>query len=295
MPHKAATPGRTGLARLLGFFRLVHPFPSTLDAVAAAAIALIAGAEAFVAVRLALGMLGLQFAIGVANDLADASRDRVGRPDKPIPAGLVNPRHAVVALFVVSFAGLCAAGSVGVAALAVGTLGLADGLVYDLRLKGTAISWVPFALGVGLLPVYAWLGAAGALPPAFWGIVPLAFVAGATLALANSLADLERDLLAGAASVATALGRGHALVVSALALGLLQLAVVVSSATVGPLPAGLVAELTGATLGWLGLHLTASSSERARRLGWEVQAVGVVVMGAGWLATLGSAGLLVTG
>jgi 4-hydroxybenzoate polyprenyltransferase len=274
---------------------LVHPFPSTLDAVAAATIALIAGAEASVAVRLALGMLGLQFAIGAANDLADASRDRVGRPDKPIPAGLVNPHHAAAVLLVASVAGLWAAGSVGVAALVVGTVGLADGLIYDFRLKGTAISWVPFALGVGLLPVYAWLGAAGALPPVFWGIVPLAFVAGATLALANSLADLERDLLAGAASVATALGRGRALALSALALAILQLAVVVSSAVVGPLPAGLVAELAGAALGWLGLRLTASWSEPARRLGWEVQAVGVVVMGAGWLVALGSAGLLVAG
>jgi 4-hydroxybenzoate polyprenyltransferase len=274
---------------------LVHPFPSTLDAVAAATVALIAGAGASVAVRLALGMLGLQFAIGAANDLADASRDRVGRPDKPIPAGLVNPHHAVAVLLVASFAGLWAAGSVGVAALVVGTVGLADGLIYDFRLKGTAISWVPFALGVGLLPVYAWFGAAGVLPPIFWGIVPLAFVAGATLALANSLADLERDLLAGAASVATALGRGRALVGSAFTLGLLQLAVVTSSVVVGPLPASLAAELAGAALGWLGLRSAASPNERARRLGWEVQAVGVVVMGAGWLATLGSAGLLVTG
>ena len=276
-------------------FRLVHPFPSTLDAVAAATIALIAGAEASVAVRLALGMLGLQFAIGAANDLADAPRDRVSRPDKPIPAGLVNPRHAAAVLVVASSAGLCAAGSVGVAAFAVGVLGLADGLIYDIRLKGTAASWVPFALGVGLLPVYAWLGVAGTLPPAFWGIVPLAFVAGTTLALANALADLERDLLAGAASVATALGRGRALVGSAFTLGLLQLAVVTSSVVVGPLPASLAAELAGAALGWLGLRSAASPNERARRLGWEVQAVGVVVMGAGWLATLGSAGLLVTG
>jgi len=276
-------------------FRLVHPFPSTLDAVAAATIALIAGAETSVAVRLALGMLGLQFAIGAANDLADAPRDRVSRPDKPIPAGLVNPRQAVTVLLVASSAGLCVAASVGVAALAVGAVGLADGLIYDLRLKGTALSWVPFALGVGLLPMYAWIGAAGALPPAFWGIVPLAFVAGATLALANSLADLERDLLAGASSVATALGRGRALVGSAVALAFLQLAVATSTAVVGPLPAGLVAELAGAALGWLGLRLTASLNERARRLGWEVQAVGAVVMGAGWLATLGSAGLLATG
>jgi hypothetical protein len=95
--------------------------------------------------------------------------------------------------------------------------------------------------------------------------------------------------------VATALGRGRALVGSAVALAFLQLAVATSTAVVGPLPAGLVAELAGAALGWLGLRLTASLNERARRLGWEVQAVGVVVMGAGWLATLGSAGLLATG
>jgi hypothetical protein len=28
------------------------------------------------------------------------------------------------------------------------------------------------------------------------------------------------------------------------------------------------------------------------RVGWEVQAVGIVALGAGWLAALGSAGLL---
>ena len=38
---------------------------------------------------------------------------------------------------------------------------LGVGLLYDLRLRGTALSWFPFAVGIPLLPVYAWLGATG--------------------------------------------------------------------------------------------------------------------------------------
>jgi 4-hydroxybenzoate polyprenyltransferase len=272
--------------------RLVHPFPSALDAVATGAIALIAGAEVSVAARLAVGMLGLQFAIGAANDLADAPLDGLSRPRKPIPAGLVELRQARVVLLVAAIAGLSSAASVGSAPLAVGICGLADGLVYDLRLKGTVFAALPFAAGVALLPVYAWLGATGGLPAAFWGIVPMALLAGAVLAVANALADIERDRLAGVASVATILGRDRAIAADAAGLAFLQLAVVASSAASGPVGTALPAELAGLALGWVGLRLSASPNERVARLGWEVQAVGIVAIGAGWLAVLGSAGLL---
>ena len=36
-------------------------------------------------------MTAFQFAIGALNDLVDAPVDRIGKPDKPIPAGLVAP------------------------------------------------------------------------------------------------------------------------------------------------------------------------------------------------------------
>jgi len=80
---------------MVGFGHLVHPFPSTLDAVAAGAIALIAGANPSVAARLTFGMLGLQFAIGTVNDLADAPRDRLSRPrsrSRPAWSGRARPR-----------------------------------------------------------------------------------------------------------------------------------------------------------------------------------------------------------
>jgi 4-hydroxybenzoate polyprenyltransferase len=255
-------------------------------------IALMAGADGSVATRLAVGMLGLQFAIGTANDLADASRDRLSRPHKPIVAGLVEPRQAGAVFVVAAGVGLMAAASVGAAPLALGIVGLGDGLVYDLRLKGTALSWLPFAAGVALLPVYAWIGATGGLPAAFWGIVAMALLAGAVLAVANAVADIEHDRQAGAASVATILGRDRAIAVDAAGLVLLQTTVLVSSVATGLSGVALPVELAGIALSWLGLGLSAAPDEQVARLGWEVQAVAMVVMGAAWLAALGSAGRL---
>ena len=259
---------------------------------AAGLIAVIAGADGSVAARLAFGMLGLQFAIGTANDLADVPRDRLSRQHKPIPSGLVEPRQATAVFAIAAGLGLVLAGSVGAAPLVVGILGLTDGLVYDFRLKGTELSWLPFAVGVALLPVYAWTGATGGLPAAFWGIVAMALLAGAVLAVANALADIECDREAGAASVATILGRDRAIAVDAAGLVLLQLTVLISSGAAGFVGAALPVELAGVAVGWLGLGLSASPNEQLARLGWEVQAIAMVAMGAGWLGVLGSAGLL---
>ena len=71
-------------------------------------IALIAGADGSVAARLAVGMLALQFAIGTANDVADAPRDRLGRPHKPMVAGLVELRQAGAVFLVAAGIGLVA-------------------------------------------------------------------------------------------------------------------------------------------------------------------------------------------
>ena len=91
--------------------------------------------------------------------------------------------------------------------LAVVVLGI--GLAYDLFAKGTAASWVPFAVGIPILPVYGWLGATGSLPDLFRLLVPVAAVAGAALAIGNALVDVERDRAAGDRSVALVLGRGR--------------------------------------------------------------------------------------
>jgi hypothetical protein len=117
------------------------------------------------------------------------------------------------------------AASAGTASLLVAGIGLGAGLAYDLRLKGTRWSWLPYAVGIPLLPLFGWVGAVGSVPPAFAVLLPVAVVAGAALAVANALADLERDERAGTETVATILGTGRARRAGAL----LQAAVVVAA------------------------------------------------------------------
>ncbi len=87
---------------------------------------------------------------------------------------------------------------------------MAIGLAYDLRLKGTAWSWLPFAVGIPILPVFGWVGATGTLDPVFAILVPTAVIAGAALAIGNALVDIERDRAAGVSSIALALGQRNA-------------------------------------------------------------------------------------
>lgn len=277
---------------MIGLIRVVHPFPSVLDASAAAAIALIAGAGVGLALHLALGMLCLQFAIGAANDLADAPTDALVKPQKPIPAVLIS-RDAAKAIFAITASlGLALTASVSIAAFAVGAVGLADGLLYDLRLKGTPFGWVSFAAGVGLLPVYAWVGATGTLPVAAPWVVALAVAAGSALALANALSDLEMDRRSGATSIATILGLRRTIALNVTVLAIVAIVVGATSLTIRMAAAPATAELGGLMLAWLGVGLAGVASERWRHLVWEVQALGILALGVGWLAAMDSAGLL---
>jgi 4-hydroxybenzoate polyprenyltransferase len=272
--------------------RLVHPFPSALDAIAAGAVALVAGAVLDVSVRLGLGMLALQFAIGSANDLADADSDAAVKPWKPIPAGLVGRMTATTVCAAAAVLGLTLAASVSVGALVVAAVGLTDGLLYDLRLKATPIAWLPFAAGVGLLPLYAWLGARNSVPPAFAGVVAMSVLAGTTLALANAYSDLDRDRRSGVTSIAVYLGSRRTVTFNA---GLLLIVQIVAGATTiaaSGAPGLVAAEIVGCVLGWLGLALAAVDDNRLRPLVWELQAIGVALLGIAWLATLASAGAL---
>ena len=127
---------------------------------------------------------------------------------------LRSPRVVVVAAAVL---GLVLSAPSGAWTVALAVVVLAIGYGYDLVFKGTAWSWVPFAVGIPLLPVFGWLGAAGSLPSSFAVLLPVAVVAGTGLAIANARADLERDTAAGVDSVAVRLGSERAWTVEAAA------------------------------------------------------------------------------
>jgi 4-hydroxybenzoate polyprenyltransferase len=282
----------TSAARFGGLLRLVHPFPSLLDAAVTAAIAAIAGAGAGLVALLAGAMLLLQLGIGAANDWADAAADRTAQPGKPVPSGLVRRSAAARIAFVAAAAGLGLAALAGPAPLAVAAVGLGAGLAYDLRLKGTRWSWVPYAIGIPLLPVFAWLGATASLPAPFAVLVPIAMVAGAALAVANALADLERDRDAGTATVATSLGLHRARRTGAVLHGVVLTAALGSALAFGGDPAWIALASAGSVFVAGGLALGWNGGQAARRRAWEVQAVGVGIVAGGWLGALAAAGRL---
>ena len=273
-------------ARLAALVRLVHPFPSILDGLVVSAVALLAGGEVATAARLGTSMTFLQFAIGALNDIIDAPADAGRRPPKAIPAGLVTTTQARVVVVVCAIVGLGLAAAAGPAVLVVALAVLAVGFGYDAFAKGTPWSWLPFAVGIPLLPVYGWLGVAGALPRAFVVLLPMAFLAGAALAIANARSDLETDRRSGTRSVATALGStrswwtGAVLMAAATALGLLFM----RPSGWSPPTIGLVAAGTGVVAA--GLLLGRAEATDTRRRAWEVQALGAAIAATGWVAGL---------
>jgi 4-hydroxybenzoate polyprenyltransferase len=275
---------------LIGHVRLTHPFPSVLDGLVAGAAALAAGGDPPTAVRLCLSMVALQASVGSLNDAIDAPSDAGRKPGKPIPAGLVRPAAAKSIAAIAGVAGVVLAVPSGPATIALALGLLALGYAYDLWFKGTAWSWLPFALAIPLFPTYGWLGATGTLPPIWAVLLPTAVLAGTALALANATVDVERDRAAGLESVATRLGRGRS---RRLNLALLGAVWVLATATLwlaGQLvPWGLAVLVGGlaALGGWVTLG---ADDPRARERGWEAQAVGVALLAAGWLAAMVTGG-----
>jgi 4-hydroxybenzoate polyprenyltransferase len=257
------------------------------------AVALVAGATAPRAVILGVAMTALQVAIGSLNDLVDAPLDAGRKPGKPIPSGLVTTPAAwtlVVGGTVVGvvLSVLGAAPGAGVVLLGLAGLVLAIGFAYDLWAKGTPWSWLPFALGIPLLPVFGWYGASGSLPSWFAALVPTAAIAGSALAIANARADLERDADAGARSVAIRLGadrswRIHAVlwvVVVAIAIGWLVV--------LGSDARAVVAVGAAAALVLVGVVVGRQGSPARRERAWEIESIAGVALAVTWLLAVGS-------
>jgi 4-hydroxybenzoate polyprenyltransferase len=131
--------------------------------------------------------------------------DTLGKPSKPIPSGLVTPREALVAgCLMIALMGLFLL-PLPPLAWVLSLLYLALGLAYNFGLKSTPLSGMVFALAMPLIPLYAFAGMGRSLPFLLW-LVPLGFLLGVALNLANSLPDIEEDAASGARTLAVVLG-----------------------------------------------------------------------------------------
>ena len=194
VPRKKPRTTPTLPPRIVSLVRLVHPFPSALVSVVTVAIALLAinDPKTTTVVVLGGGMLCFQFAIGIANDIVDATEDAKSKPWKAIPRGVVPRKAAVIATTMFAGAGLILTSGLPVVAWLIGMAGLACGLIYDVQLKRTALSWVPLAVALPLVPVWAFT-AFEAWDHLLWWAFPLGALLGLALHLTNQLPDLESE------------------------------------------------------------------------------------------------------
>ena len=199
--------------KVRAYVSLTHPVPIAIVMIATAAFAAIfaEGLPPFrLAATLLLAMLGGQLAIGALNELVDVELDAASKPWKPIPSGAVSRFGArMIAACGLGMAALFGA-SLGVAALLLLFVGTGLGLAYDLWLKRTPWSWLPYVLALPLLPIWVRTVVIG-FDARLLLLYPLGLGAGAAIHLAQALPDCESDRAAGLRNPVSRLGERRSL------------------------------------------------------------------------------------
>jgi 4-hydroxybenzoate polyprenyltransferase len=142
-------------------------------------------------------VLSGQLTVGWINDIVDSERDRkVGRSDKPIALGWIDPgtvsfATAVVILFLIPLS-IANGTEAGIAHL----LAVVSAWLYNFKFKRTVLSWLPYAVSFGLLPAFLSYGGFGGgmhgAPPTVVMTV-LSALLGIGIHFLNVLPDLVED------------------------------------------------------------------------------------------------------
>ncbi|WP_245614438.1 UbiA family prenyltransferase [Actinokineospora inagensis] len=165
--------------------------------VAATALAVGLGQTVWGAVAVASAVFAGQLSVGWLNDLVDAPRDaKVGRADKPVASGQVSVGliRALVVISATAAVGLSLLS--GLLAGAAHIVALVSAWAYDLRVKSTVVSVLPYTVSFGLLTVFVTLGLPAPHWPPWW-LVATASLLGSAAHFANVLPDLADDRATG--------------------------------------------------------------------------------------------------
>jgi 4-hydroxybenzoate polyprenyltransferase len=153
-----------------------HPVPTVAVTALSAGLAALAHNSPGRAFALVAAVLTGQLSIGWSNDWIDAARDRAS---------------AWIALILSVVLSILLGHRSGTAAILI----LISGWAYNLGLKATVWSWLPYAIAFGALPVAATLNGPGSHWPGWW-----AMAAGASLGVAAHVANVLPDLATDAAT-----------------------------------------------------------------------------------------------
>jgi 4-hydroxybenzoate polyprenyltransferase len=218
-----------------------HPLPAAAMTVALTIAAALSGRSGPECLLVAATVLTGQLTVGWVNDLVDRDRDRaVGRRDKPVAMGWVDPGTvgfavacAVLLVIPLSMANGTAAGIAHLAAVL-------SAWLYDLFLKRTVLSWLPYAVSFGLLPAFLSYGGLGGGmhggPPTL-AVTVLAAMLGVGIHFLDTLPDLVQDNETGVRHlplrIALRIGAARLLWISVAYTALVAVGLVIAALTVG--------------------------------------------------------------
>ncbi|MEU8513421.1 UbiA family prenyltransferase [Kitasatospora sp. NPDC048722] len=209
-------PGGGGPVR--GLLAASHALPSIAVTAVVTALAVASGRGPAGSALTASAVLAGQLSVGWCNDRVDLHRDlATGRGDKPLVAGAVRPRTVAVASGCAL--ALCVPLSLanGLAAATAHLVGVAAAWSYNLGVKRTVLSWLPYAAAFGLLPAFVTLALPGHPWPAGWVMVAGALL-GTGAHVTNVLPDIDGDLATGVRGLPQRLGPRPARVLAAVLL-----------------------------------------------------------------------------
>jgi 4-hydroxybenzoate polyprenyltransferase len=248
-----------------------HPLPSVAVTAFAGALGVTADLPAGRVVLLEVAVLSGQLSVGWLNDFVDRDLDRqAGRKEKPLATGAAGEGTVRVAMGIAAVVCVVTSFTLGLLPGALHLVAVASAYAYDLVLKATVISWLPFAVSFALLPCVVTTVRVGHPFPSV-AIVVAGAALGVGAHFANTVKDTEADAITGVRGLPQRMGPRWSLLVAAVAVALAGVAVVIA--------------IPGSPAAWAfaaaGLAAAGLSARLDRRLAFPVvvAAAGLVVAG----------------
>ncbi|WP_406404603.1 UbiA family prenyltransferase [Streptomyces sp. NBC_00879] len=186
----AYAPAPWPLRRAVGLVLSCHPGPVVAVTVLATGLAVSARLGGARCALIGAAVLAGQLSVGWCNDAFDARRDAAaGRRGKPVADGCVGSGAVWAAAYAALLLCVPLSLACGLAAGTVHLAAVAAAWAYNVKLKATVLSWVPYAVGFGSLPAFVTLSTPGRPWPAWWAVT-----AGALLGIAAHLGDVLPDI-----------------------------------------------------------------------------------------------------
>ncbi len=201
------------MSRAKGLYKISRPTTSLAGALAVLMGGYVAGTGEWLNVILAVIATFLASAAANAwNDYLDIEIDRINQPKRPLPAGKISPRAALIFSFALTGLALLIAVFISWPAFLVALVTAVALYVYSWKLKSTVLMGNATIATVSAVSAIFGGVAAGNVRPSLW-LALIIFVTIMGREVLKTLADYEGDLRGHCRTVATVWGRRRARII----------------------------------------------------------------------------------